>query len=262
MTTSPSRKGPRTGMALVAVVVLGVAAWFGFRAYQRQHAQPPAAPVAVTELPKAAEPPPAVKLTDGDALVRKLGALLSPAPEVLAWLGAPDILRRLVAGVNLVAEGNSPRPVLGFLAPGTAFEVERTRNEIRARPATYARFNRVTEVVTAVDPVALATHLTEVETFANAALGEIAKPGALFRDVLRRALAQVDAVDLPRDAPLLVEKGAGYAFADPRLESLTAAQKCLLRLGPGNAQTLQAWTRKLDEALAGASTSARPRPSP
>jgi len=38
---------------------------------------------------------------------------------------------------------------------------------------------------------------------------------------------------------LVVYKGALNAFANPRLEDLTAAQKQLLRMGPRNARVIQ-----------------------
>ena len=34
-------------------------------------------------------------------------------------------------------------------------------------------------------------------------------------------------------------KGVGYAYADPRLERLTGAQKQLMRMGPANQQAIQ-----------------------
>jgi hypothetical protein len=43
--------------------------------------------------------------------------------------------------------------------------------------------------------------------------------------------------------------GVGYAFADPRDEGLTPAQKQLLRMGPGNARIVQAKLREIALAL-------------
>ena len=40
-------------------------------------------------------------------------------------------------------------------------------------------------------------------------------------------------------------RGAGYGFADPRLERLTAAQKQLLRMGPANARLVQGSLRTI-----------------
>jgi hypothetical protein len=40
-----------------------------------------------------------------------------------------------------------------------------------------------------------------------------------------------------------------YGFADPKLESLTAAEKQLLRTGPGNTRVVQAKLREIARAL-------------
>ncbi len=54
---------------------------------------------------------------------------------------------------------------------------------------------------------------------------------------------------IPNDPIAVVPKGIGYAFADSRLENLTAAQKQLLRMGPENARTIQRSLREIALAL-------------
>jgi hypothetical protein len=51
-----------------------------------------------------------------------------------------------------------------------------------------------------------------------------------------------------------------YELADARLESLSPAQKHLLRTGPANVRRLQAWLREFREALS-APSAAAPAPS-
>ena len=47
----------------------------------------------------------------------------------------------------------------------------------------------------------------------------------------------------------LKQKGIGYGYADDRLESLTPAQKQLLRMGPRNARVIKAKLRDIAIAL-------------
>ena len=54
--------------------------------------------------------------------------------------------------------------------------------------------------------------------------------------------------------------GIGYAYVDPRLESLSAAQKQLLRMGPENVRTIQAKLREIALAL-GIPDSRLPQPA-
>ena len=52
------------------------------------------------------------------------------------------------------------------------------------------------------------------------------------------------------DGPVgLKPKGIGYAFADERLEGLTAAQKQLLRTGPRNVRIIKERLRRIALAL-------------
>jgi len=58
----------------------------------------------------------------------------------------------------------------------------------------------------------------------------------------------------------LVPSGIVYAFADPRLESMSAAQKNFLRMGPENVQTIQTKLREIAE-YRGIPPETLPRPS-
>ena len=77
--------------------------------------------------------------------------------------------------------------------------------------------------------------------------------------------AQQEAIDKllaapePKDNPLLVpaEKGL-YAFADPALEALPAAQKPLLRMGISNERQLKAWLKQVRTAILQAPVAASP----
>jgi hypothetical protein len=62
-------------------------------------------------------------------------------------------------------------------------------------------------------------------------------------------IATLVGVPVPGADVLLVHKGALNAFADPRLEELTAAQKQLLRMGPRNVRLIQAKLREIGSAL-------------
>jgi hypothetical protein len=66
--------------------------------------------------------------------------------------------------------------------------------------------------------------------------------------LVRRALQQVLAVPVVEGDVQVVPKGAGYAFADPRLEALPPASKLLLRMGPETVGRVQALAREFGAA--------------
>ena len=55
------------------------------------------------------------------------------------------------------------------------------------------------------------------------------------------------------DGPIRIVpgKGATYAFADPRFETLTPAQKHLIRMGPENQRIIQTRLREIRDELTG-----------
>ena len=114
-------------MALLAVSGLLYFHFF-FGAGEESSGAPPA-PEAAELAPTPAEPlesqpaqeeeeggaPPLVQeaiplpaLEESDALIREMAGGLSARSELRAWLMAPDLVRRFVAGVANVADGESP----------------------------------------------------------------------------------------------------------------------------------------------------------
>jgi hypothetical protein len=239
-------------IGFVVLGVGGVVLWW----WKESRGTQPVAPAAESK-PAAAPTAPAVptlSMTEGDSLARQLAAELSKASELAQWLAEPDILRRLVAAVNLVAEGNSPRPVLSFLIPAGQFEVVRAGGAVRASPKSYARYQTVSRVLTSIDAAAAGKAYHRVKPYVDSAFAQIGRPGQSFDTVLHQAIESLTSTPIPETEPKLEEKGALYAYKDSKLEQLSAAQTQLLRMGPENARAIQAWLKKLDEAIS--------RPSP
>src|SRR5262249_51772632 len=150
------------------------------------------------------------------------------------WLSEADILRRLVAAVNLIAEGNTPRAVMGFLAPGAKFEVRTEHRRLFPSPKSYARYDLVAQTLTSVDPTAAAKTYGALKRYIDAAFSEIGRPTRTFEAVLRQAIDRLTQTPISDEDPELSEGVMVYVYADPKLESLSAAQKHLLRMGPTN----------------------------
>ena len=248
--TSFGRSSPPKIFWVLLVLVVVAVGGFSIWRWKSANAPPPAIP-EVESKPAVAPPapPPALPMAEGDSLAKQLGADLSTSPELAKWLAEPDILRRLVGAVNLIAEGSSPRPVLSFLAPAGRFEVVKTARALHPSPKAYARYDMVTRVVTSLDIAAIATTYGRVKPYIDSAFAQIGRPGQSFDGVLRQAIGNLTETPIPDAEPQLREKGAVYAYADPKLEELNRAKKQLLRMGPQNARAIQAWLKKLDEAL-------------
>lgn len=262
-----SRVFPLTLVA-IAVLVFGVlvALFVVFR--QPSKPQAVASPAAVggpaaaaaTAPPAATGPLPA--LDESDDYVRRLAAGLSRHPELARWLAQSALVRTLTAVVTNVAEGETPRPHLGFLAPQQRFRAQGARGRrIVADPAGFAGYDRFADAVGSIDAAAAVSAYRALEPLFDAASRDLGHPEG-FRGVLDRALSALVALPVPPADAELVPHAIGFRYADPRLENLTAAQKQFLRLGPRNVTLIQAKLREVQAALApagaGAPTAGQP----
>ena len=98
-----------------------------------------------------------------------------------------------------------------------------------------------------MDPVGTASLYLTLKPRISDAYRELGYPEGDFDRVLERAigvLLQTPALD---EKVTLEPKGVTYAYSDPKLESLSPAQKQFLRMGPRNSQAIRA---KLEEIAA------------
>jgi hypothetical protein len=210
---------------------------------------PPPAPPAPEPAARAPEPEPLPPLDESDPLAREVATSLSSRPELDAWLAPSELIRRGVASVDNVAEGKSPRDQLRPMWPREKFTVVTDGETIRPDPASYARYDALTDVFVSIDSRALVRAYRQVQPLIDEAYRDLGYPERSFDDALRGAIAELLAAPVVVGEPLLEPRVISYAYADPDLEGLSAAQKQLLRLGPSNAPRVQRKLREIARAL-------------
>ncbi|NPC82649.1 DUF3014 domain-containing protein, partial [Pyxidicoccus fallax] len=193
--------------------------------------------------------PPLPPTAETDALLRERLAGASTAPEFAAWLREQDLLRRFVAVVANVASGDSPRAVVGFLAPSGGFQARKKAGKEFIDRKSYARYDAIGRGVGSLNADVLVSTYQEVRGLAERLHRESAPPGSTFDATLQRAFEQVLAVPVLDGDVEVVAKGAMYVYADPAHEGLTAAQKHLLRMGPTNLRLIQGKVREVSQRL-------------
>jgi hypothetical protein len=193
------------------------------------------------------EPAPlAVPLNNSDEPMRELLKDCSPHPRFGRWVKNKDIIRRFAAVVDNVANGESPTPHLEFLAPTEKFTVIKRGDNIYLDPAAYGRYNRMTAILTSLQTKKLVEIYRQTKPLIKQAYKELGYPGKDFGKTLFQAFSVIlDTPVIGSDIELLEEKVTAYAFADPGLENLSAAQKHLLRMGPENIKKIQAKIREV-----------------
>jgi hypothetical protein len=248
--------GPRKTLlwiaAAVAAVAVGVTLWFVFRPAPPQPAsEPVSGPQPVTGTTQEVEPKPLENLPplDGsDELVRGLVKGLSSRPEFLAWLANEQVVRSFVGIVENIAGGVSPKSFLGGFTPREPFRGATRGTTVTIDPRSFARYNTAADVFASLDSPGVARAYLQLSPLCESAYRELGVPGT-FREALERAFGRLlSTPDAPADAALLWNY-ATYQYKDERLESLSAAEKQLLRMGPRNVRIVKDKLQELAIAM-------------
>lgn len=254
------KKGLFAGLG-VAVLAAGGAAFY----FRQAPAPAPQAPVVEsTPAPAPALAPPArpepaptptaaaVKLEESDALIREQGPKLSAHPRLAGWLRTDNLVRRLAAGIDNIADGASPRASFDFLSPRKRFTVIKRGDKFYLDPKSYGRYDPFAAVVASLDAQAAARLFTTLAPLFKDALRELGYNDREPKDNLVKAILELLKTPVVTGDIELEEKVLSYHIIDTGgddLESLNDAQKHLLRMGPKNTLKIQAKLRELGRAL-------------
>ena len=242
-------------LAIIALVAVGLLAvvYLVFRNPAASKATPRSTASVATPAPVAGATPavPLPALDQSDAFVRQTASGLSAHPEVARWLGRTALVRTLAAVVVNVADGETPRPHLEFLAPKQRFRAARRPGRpIVPDPAGFDGYDGFGDAIASVDATLAAKAYGTTEPLFDAAYVELGHPEGGFRQALHRAITALLAVPVLTADVELLPHAVGFRYADPRLEALTPAQKQFLRIGPKNVRLVQGKLRELQAALA------------
>jgi hypothetical protein len=241
-------------LGLLVLVGIGVGVWYWLNV---RRGPAPVADVPVSEpgdTPRTATGPSVPpldlpELNESDDFLRELLLGLSGHPRWASWLVPDDLVRRFVTSVVNVAEGGSPRSHLRFLAPGQSFSARESGGRLVVDTASYHRYDLLTEAFVSLDTEAAAQFYRQLHPLFEEAHAELGLPDRTFDGSFALAVGNVLAVDVPEGATAIVQNEAVYEYVDGRFESMTPAEKHVLRLGPQNARLVQGKLRELIAAL-------------
>ena len=251
---------------IVLVIVLALAgAWYW---WQQQASPPPVTPAPVSQAPvaplappapdeppkhpieqaKPDEPPPrepAPGFAESNQLIRDalLGALGSDA--VISFFNVDDYIRRTVATVdNLPRQRAAPRlwPVVPMAGVPVVTGTDAAATLDAANAERYARFISLVQRMDTGKFVAMYVRLYPHFQQAYADLGY---PNRHFNDRLVEVIDHLLAAPDVQGPIALRKPWILWEYADPKLESLSAGQKVLVRVGPENAAKLKAKLRDI-----------------
>ena len=247
----PRRSKPLAALIL-ALVLIAVAAPLWYFAWKKA---PPSdvrvetksvVPSQKAEQPQRVEGEhlPLPPLDDTDALVRLLVGRLSSHPRVAAWLTTDQLIRNFTVTVINIASGETPVRHLRALRPNGKFSVDHEGAVLVIDPRSYRRYDDYADAVAALDAEGAARLYATLKPRIQDAASELGHPGD-FDPVLERAIVELLKTPVVEGRVDLASKSVAYEFADPRLQSLSAAQRQLLRMGPRNVRLIQAKLREI-----------------
>lgn len=291
------RRESSTGTIAVIVLLAIAAAYLGWRWYQQQQPAPAAPPVPVaaapndapvvpplTPLPELLEPhnpleglaPPDAGLppvADSDARVSKALAELFGGRNANTFLRSDGVVRRFVATVDNLPREQAPASVWPVHPTGERFITSGQGDAQVIDGRNAARYNALVQLAQSIDPARAAKVYARLYPLFQQAYEELGYPGRYFND---RLVAVIDhLLQAPEPAgPVrvrLVEvKGSvqstrpwvRYEYVDPELESLSAGQKIMVRVGLENERRLKASLRSFRQQVATGELAAKKKQQP
>ena len=248
-----------TGIILIGIIGIGFGVYYFF--FSEKSEEPPFIEEVKEEPSEAQMEKPAseevkrvprlegLNLNKSDDLVRKLATELSSHPQISVWLKNEDLVRKFAAIVDNLVNDLSPRSLVEFLAPKGEFKVIKKGGSFFVDPASYNRYDLLTEVFVSLDTQECAKLYWDLKPLFQEAYLELGYPTQHFHDNLTDAMVELLKTPVVDGDLMLEKKVVTYKMVDPKLEQLTLPQKHLLRMGPRNVRKIQAKLRELALAI-------------
>lgn len=206
----------------------------------------PAVKYPITAAP-APEPLPPLNQSD-EPVLSALAGVIGKGPTE-QFVVPQDLVRKIVVTIdNLpttkVAERLRPmKPVSGRL-PTNGPE-----DALKLDPANYERYKPLIQLIRSVDDDQLIALYVRYYPLFQDAYENLGHPPQYFNDRLIEVIDDLLAAPDLRDPVALTQPNVLYEFADPTLESRSAGQKLLMRMGSANAAAVKEKLRALRTKL-------------
>lgn len=250
--------------AAVAVVGLSIGAVLYFS--RRDKAAPPAVPVAAVPSRPAMPEEPAVKhplpasdkqdalpgLDDSDPPMQKELEGLLGKESVTRSIVPNELIRHVVVTIdNLSTEKVAERLRPIKPTPGT-FAVGGPEEARVLDPVNYERYKPMVQLLSSIDARNVVATYSRYYPLFQEAYENLGHPPQYFNDRLIEVIDHLLTTPDLQGPIALAQPNVLYEFADPALESRSAGQKALIRMGSENATAVKAKLRELRSELVAA----------
>ena len=181
------------------------------------------------------------ELSLADILGSGIGELLVDSALIEKFVATIDNLPRSTVAERIRPVGRLERP---FTADGQDGSGEFMRN-----PANYDRYDLLVNMLARADQAALVDTYQRFYPLFQEAYEKLGYPDAYFNDRVIEVidhLLQTPEVDQP---VMLVQPNVLYEYANPALESSSAGQKLMIRIGPDHAVRVKQFLEEMRDRL-------------
>ena len=250
--------GIRIAVIVVILAAAGFAAYY-FGPWSRPPALPPAARVEAPPAPPAPSAPqgpqhpiaaaeapqPLPTVRESDPAMRDAIAGLIGADAFQRFFEPEDILHRIVATIDSLPRKSYASRLDPVKTPAGAFATSGKDESLAIAPANAARYTPYVRALEAVDADKLVAAYVHFDPLFQKAYVDLGYPNGYFNDRLVEVIDNLlETPDVQGPVRLTVPHVL-YEYADPDLQSRSAGQKVLLRMGRENAAKVKAKLREI-----------------
>jgi len=245
-------------VGIAAVVAAGAV---GYYLWRTQPVKVPP-PVAQSEAPAAAPKPepqiqhplqvseePLPPLEQSDSLLTESLAQLLGNKNLSEFFFLDRIVPRFVATVDNLPREKVATRIMSAKPVAGSFAVDRQGDEIVLAAGNSARYSRHVQLLQSIDIKRAVALYVRLYPLLQRAYQELGYPKGYFNDRLVEVIDHLLAAPDVRGPIKLTQPKVRYQFADPALESLSAGQKIMVRIGADNASHVKAVLQALRREL-------------
>jgi len=248
--------------AIVVIGLVGAVYYYKYHSaapqipVQQEAPKPPVeAPQAATEpavrnpIPETNDTKPLPPLKDSDPDVRQSLIDVFGAKAVTQFLVPENVVRHIVVTVDnlprkkVAIELRPIKPTPGAAATASQGDVTTLGS------ANFERYAPFIKVVQNTDTKTLASVYFKLYPLFQQSYEDLGYPGQYFNDRLVEVIDDMLKTPDVQGPIELTQPKVFYEYADPKLEGLSAGQKLLLRMGPGNEAVMKAKLREFRKAI-------------
>ncbi|MGM0906686.1 MAG: DUF3014 domain-containing protein [Pseudomonadota bacterium] len=207
----------------------------------------PTEPEVASE-PQEPEPEP-IALPELDDSTPTVLQKLDSADINIRPLKSSQLIRDAVVLMDNISNGSIVRERTIVQRPDGSFKVLEVDGELYIDESSYHRYDTLVDWFVSLEADALVENYELFKPLVQEAYAEIGYPESDFNNTLLEAIEVALDTPVPDGLVQVEDDSVMYTFADDSYESLPAAQKQLLRMGPDNIQRVKDKLREIRRAL-------------